>query len=417
MKHFVALLLSLTLIYSCSTKECCVPPPAESGNCDGEFTSENIGLQEVLEANNDFAFELFQTSVALEDGNVVQSPASIFSALLMVYHGSDCETKAQISRTLQLGEAESVFSDPSGAYDDYLDHWNDGSDDYDLTMANAFFSDPNRIGIKDAFRNTLAGFYEAEFQELDFSNSSAVESINQWASDNTEGKIEEVLDQINPEDVAFIMNALYFKSGWDNGFAEQATRTGDFHLSGGTTTQVDMMWRDAGTLFNKGERIEIAELPLQNKKYMVSFIQGANENIHIDDIIKSSDFKSDYESAVEACMEGRLMLQLPKFEIKGKQELKTALTEMGMVDAFLDGQADLTPMGTAGGNLFITKALHDTYIKVDEKGVEGAAVTTIGVGATSLPPSITIDRPFVFVIRKANSSLPLFIGKVENPLK
>ena len=410
------LFLALLLLFSCSENDEPTPNP-QTGACDGEFTSEGIAAERHISANTSFAFDLFQKSVELEDGNVIQSPTSIYSAFLMLYEGSDCNTKDQICHSLNLCQDEGVFLDVSDTYTEYLSGLIDGSEDYSLAIANTLFYDPTLISLLPSFKETLENSYSASINELDFSEAEAsLETINQWASDNTEGKIEKVLDEISPDEVAFIMNALYFKSDWEFGFAEQLTREIPFLLSTGDEVSVPMMSRDAGTLYHKGEEMEMVELPLKNNKYIVNLFIPTDADTPIEDLIMEEDFEMNYRSAVESCEEGRLQLTLPKFELKGKQDLKVALTALGITDAFSRGNADLSQMGTANGNLFVTKALHDTYLKLDEKGIEGAAVTTIGVGVTSVPPSISFSRPFGFVIRQAGTFNPLFIGKIENPL-
>lgn len=411
------LILALFFLISCTETDVPTPKPL-AGACDGEFTSEEIDADRHLSANTSFAFDLFQKSVELEDGNVIQSPTSIYSAFLMLYEGSDCNTKDQIGKTLNLSGTQGVFPNVGDSYEAYLSRLIDGSDDYSLALANTLFYDPALINILPSYKQTLENSYSASINELDFNETEAsLETINKWAADNTEGKIDKVLDEISPEEVAFIMNALYFKSGWEAGFAEQLTRDISFQLSSGEEVSVPMMSRDAGTLYNKGEQIEIVELPLKNNKYIVNLFIPTDLDKTIDDLILEEDFQAQYQAAAESCEEGRLQLTLPKFELRGKQDLKAALSALGMTDAFSRGNADLSQMGTANGNLFVTKALHDTYLKLDEKGIEGAAVTTIGVGVTSVPPSISLTRPFGFVIRQAGTYNPLFIGKVENPLE
>jgi len=131
-------------------------------------------------------------------------------------------------------------------------------------------------------------------------------------------------------------------------------------------------------------------------------------------------FQNVYSNAVEMTQFGRVILSMPKFELKGKQSLKAPLFEMGIRNAFDQGLADLSMMGESSGQLYITKVLHDVYFKLDESGVEGAAVTTVGVGVTSDPPALgtlNLNRPFAIVVRRADSINPLFIGKIENPLE
>ena len=117
-----------------------------------------------------------------------------------------------------------------------------------------------------------------------------------------------------------------------------------------------------------------------------------------------------YDQIVDGMKESRIEVKLPKFEVKTKETLNNILQKMGMLDAFT-GAADLSKLGSSSlGKLFISRVLHDAYIKVDEKGVEGAAVTTVGVSVTSLPPQLNLNRSFIYVIRHNESGIPVFIG-------
>ncbi len=385
--------------------------------CNDSYTIVTSDLANHIQATTDFAFDMFRKSTELKSGNRIQSPVSIYSALLMLYEGADCDTKAQIAQALNLGDAVSTFPSPNGSYADYLDWMDDDSDSYSLTIANALFSDPNRISLLENYKDKINTSYKAELSELDFSSPSALETINQWAANQTEGKIEKVLDEIGGNDVAFLMNALYFKSDWKIGFEVERTKEKDFTKKDGAVINVPFMNRDEISFFHKGETLDLVQLPLKNNKYVVNIFVPADENVSIDEIIQQENLKEIFISSVESCEAQRLIINLPKFELKGQEDIKTVLIELGMKDIFSKSDANLTPMGSGmDGNLFVNKALHDTYIKLDEKGIEGAAITTVGVNVTSLPPSINFDRPFAFVVRKVDSYAPLFIGKVENPL-
>ncbi len=412
------LLLAILLIGACNPNDSDKNDFALPGtSCNDSYTIVTSDLENQIQATTDFAFDLFRKSAELESGNLLQSPVSIYSVLLMIYEGADCETKAQIAQALNLGEAISTFPSTSESYSNYLDWLNDGSDAYSLKMANALFSDPKRISLLEDYKNKVNTSYDAELGEFDFSNPASLNTINQWGADNTEGKIEEVLDGINGTDVAFLMNALYFKSDWEIGFDPEETFDADFTKKDGAVINIPFMKRHSYTFVHQGETLDMVELPLKDNQYIVNLFVPADKNISIDQIIQKENFQEIFIHSVESCQEGDFTIHLPQFELTGKQKLQTALGELGMIDLFSESDANLHTMGTGiGRKLYLSRVLHDTYIKFDEKGIEGAAITIGGVAYQSASLEINFDRPFAFVIRKADSYAPLFIGKVENPL-
>ena len=129
-----------------------------------------------------------------------------------------------------------------------------------------------------------------------------------------------------------------------------------------------------------------------------------------------SELANVYSTLVnDQLQESRIDLSLPKFELKFKKVISGDLQSMGMVRAFQEANAQLDNLGQAGGNLFISRVIHDTFLKIDEKGAEGAAVTAVGVGVESVPPPFVIDNPFIIVLRHIDTNVPIFIGKIMDP--
>jgi len=281
--------ISLLFIIACDKDEpidCCTDEPmTEIDPCGLTLESKDIELHK--SASTSFAYTMFQETVKQNEGNIIQSPVSIYSAMLMLYEGTACETKAQISRSMNLGDATENFPDLALSYSDYINWLNPESEDFSMSISNAVFSDPERISLKETFTNRLSDAYNAEINELDFSDNASTSIINQWASDNTQGKITQVLDNITAEDVAFLMNALYFNADWEYGFIEDFTFPSTFYRSDGETETVDMMHSDEEASFYQGESIKMIELPLKGNKYIVSVFLPSDENVHIDEIILS----------------------------------------------------------------------------------------------------------------------------------
>lgn len=408
-------LYALVCIFLLSCNEEGPTEPIILIDCESDAI-EIAGQAEQAAAVKDFGFKLMRAMV--EEGsheNTIISPLSIYSALLLAYEGSACETKKQIMRTLELGEGNQNVN-TSDDYRSFLESISPTEGNVSLTNANACFVDPSKINTSVPFRNTVEENYSGRFSNLDFTNPTAKDVINEWAEENTNGKIKEVIQEISADEIAFLMNAIYFKGDWTNGFDEAVSQDRTFYLQDGTALEVPTMNRDAACNFFIDDNYQVVDLDIKGDEYAVSFISSSNLD-HVNSLLNNETFLSKYEALLSELEVGRLLLTLPKFEMKGKKQLKSILSDLGMSEAFTPGLADFQRMGTAAGNIFLTRVLHDTYIKVDEKGIEGAAVTTLGIGVTSVPPSMTFDKPFAFVLRHKETGVPIFIGKVENPLE
>jgi len=414
MKNIIAIISTLLVISSCTKTPETFPDPIQF-DCESDaiIVAEK---ERQAEAVKEFGVNIFQEVIKEnESGNAVLSPLSIYSALLLAYEGSACETKKQIMSTLTIGQGNENVSTLFD-YEAFMNDLLPSNEDVLFTYANAIFSDANRIETSDLYVSYLEQFYDAETENLDFSQDEAVNAINDWADENTNGKIKEVLEEISSDEIAFLLNAIYYQGDWLNGFAEESTIDAPFNPSFGPAIFVPTMNRDAQASYFQDENTQLVDLDIKGEEYAVSFLSPSNSS-SINELIYDENFLNIYQSNLSNLQSGRVLLRLPKFELEGKKQLKNVLSTLGMTDAFSTGSADFSRMGSAGGNIFLTRVQHDTYIKVDEKGIEGAAVTTIGVGTTSVPPAMEFNRPFVFILRHKATGVPIFIGKVENPVE
>jgi len=409
MKYLLGLILVAMLSISCDPEE--TFENEHSDPCESDAIV-SITVEEHVSALQEFGTAIFQEVVKEERGNIIISPVSIYSALLLAAEGARCQTDDEILKVLTYNQSGSII-DTRSTYTDLMRTVLDGGE-ASVTYANGVFSDPGRLQISDSYKSVLEDGYFTKFFEADFSEIGSVDIVNNWASDNTNGKITEVLNEINAEDIAFLLNAIYFKGDWENGFIENPDYTMSFYPSFGDVIEVEAMAHDGVRSYYQDEELQFVDLPIKGGKYAASFLSYVDDS-QINNLVASADFYDRYLEIIASSSEGRILLSLPKFELKGKLSLKGILQNMGMVKAFSETDADFSKMGSAGGNIFLTKVLHDTYLKVDEKGVEGAAVTTIGVGATSLPPVLSFDRPLVFILRHVETQIPLFMAVVQSP--
>ncbi len=377
-----------------------LPSIIEQGSIE-DYQSMSIG----------YGLSMFQDVVATEEENVLISPYSLQSALYMTMHGAKSETLEEFRTALDVGD---FYPDGlANHYQELAGLLHPMGENTNFNSQNKVYYFPTFFTPDEKYTSDIANFYSASFVEEDFSDPAAVDVINDWVSEATEGRIEKVLDQIAADEAIFLINALVFTADWGKGFEPYATSPRPFTKIDGTQIEVPMMSSDDIRLFYIGEEFSVVDLPVKDGDYAVSFIQS-NESSDINDFVDGFDLAM-YNDIYNSLQEGRIQLYLPKFELATSMNMKDILIERGMTNTF--ESADLSGMGNFAGNEYLTRVLHDVMIKVDERGIEGAAVTTVGVGVESVPPTLFFDKPFVFVVRHVATKVPIFIGKVGNPLE
>ncbi len=388
-------------------------------SCDKSETptiqgDQEIEMEELITGLNHFQWKVVQEVVSSKptDENINISPLSIAAALYMTHEGAGSTTREGIQKTVELSD-ESVLN-LGMAYQALMDEL--GKNDAKLISSNAIFWDKTRINPSDHFLMYTDKYYDAGQFALDFSDSDALPTINTWVKNSTQDRIEKILDGISQEEVMFLINALYFKADWKYPFPLESTGDGVFTKNDGTNVNVDFLSHDTYNLKSyAGADFSAVEMPFSDSTYSMTLILP-KENSTPDQLI--SDITSErlvslYDDDLQT---GRIFLSLPKLKVEYKILLNDALKALGMEEAFDRNKADFSNLGSAPeGNLFITKVNHKTFLEMDEKGVEGAAVTSVGVGVTSLPPSFDFDRPFVFLLRNTGTNALIFAGKIEDP--
>jgi serine protease inhibitor len=411
MKNPVILIITLATfagLLSCSKE-----------NEEPDLTPKSLDLSamapEVIAYGNDFGVELF-TKVAVEESdNFMLSPLSASTALTMLLNGCKGDTYDQLKETLKYPE-NMTLSEINEVYKSLVAQLLVVDPKVKLALANAIFYRQG-FSVKVPFLNTMSTDFDAEVAGLDFSLPSALTTINKWASDNTNGKIPKVLDEISDNAVMFLMNALYFKGDWSYQFDKSLTSDRPFYTDGSTSVNVSTMKGDVGSKVTTGSNYRAIELPYGCTNFtMVVIVPGGT----IDDFISS--FTPERWNAITSAFDeqeeyGELTVYMPKYKFSYEKYLNDQLQSMGMLDAFNPDLADLS--GISDASIFVSFVKQNTFVEVDEKGTEAAAVTTVGGFATSFPPQpmqFVIDKPFVFAIRERTTNTLLFIGQVTDPL-
>lgn len=395
-------MIAVSLI-SCSTaKDNVELTPEVPGKYDGKLTQ---GLQSG-------AVDIFKQSVKTEasDKNIIISPLSIQYAVGMAANGASGATLDEMMKLFGTGsdKLNEVNSNLKALTGKIIGK----GKNYTVGISNGVFYDASKYQMAGAYENILLKDYSAKLQQLNFNKTDeSLKTINGWVADKTEQKIQKVLDGIQDNEFMFLINALYLKASWDQPFEAEATRNIDFTNSNGLTHVISLMNQRSDISYFKTDDEKAIVLPLSENRLEAVFILPQKLNV-LDYINSLNDeqIKKIYSNTKKQ----DLMIGLPKTELTLKYDLKPILEDLGISTAFSNA-ADFTKMGVATNKILLTRALHDVFFKMDEKGIEGAAVTTIGVGVTSLPEYVEFNKPFVMVIRDKETGTYLFMGKVEKP--
>lgn len=371
--------------------------------------SQQGSMEDYQSMSIDFGLSMFQDVVDMGEENVLISPYSLQSALLMTMNGAEGETLNEFRDALNT---QNFYPDGLREYYSILaEKLNPIGENTNFNSKNKLYYYPTLFSPDEEYVEEIESFYTGSFAEEDFSKEETVDVINDWVSETTEGRIEKVLDQINSDEALFLINALVFTADWALGFEPNASFIKSFTKGDGSIVEIPTMSSDDSRPFVIYEDFAAVDLPVKDEDYAVTFILPSENN---DATNFAKSFNVDlYEQICNEMQLSRVQLYLPKFELATSMDMKEILEGRGMSTTFEN--ADLSGMGDFAGNEYLTRVLHDVFIKIDERGIEGAAVTTVGVGVESVPPTLEFNRPFVFVVRHVETKVPIFIGKVGNP--
>ena len=374
----------------------------------------------LVEGNSAFAFGLYQTLKGGE-GNLFYSPYSISLALAMTYAGARGETAQQMAHTLQFLPDQDKLHPAFNWLDAELAKRGEGAEGKDgegfrLNIVNAIWGQKD-YSFLSAFLDVLAENYGAGLRILDFISDTEKSrvTINEWVSAQTEGRIEDLIPPgaIDVLTRLVLTNAIYFNAAWAYPFDEDMTADGSFYLLDGRHMIVPMMKQTESFGYTEGEEYQAVELLYDNGELsMVILLPEAGEFEAFEERLQAQqvcDLISDLQST-------EIALTMPQFEFDSEFSLKDALADMGMPIAF-SGGADFSGM-TGNPELFISDVVHKAFVAVDEAGTEAAAATAVIMKLTAVPEpplEVTIDRPFIFLIRDIETGAILFIGRVINP--
>jgi len=416
----VSLVLVLLLLVIASV-QMAQPAAGEVLESDKErITSPDVSKSEqelLVEGNSAFAFELYK-ALKEEEGNLFYSPYSISLALAMTYAGAIGETAQQMADTLQflLGQdrlhpafnwlAAELATRGEGA------KGKDGKG-FRLNIVNAIWGQKDYEFLTD-FLDVLAENYGAGLRILDFMTEAEKSrlTINDWVSDQTEGRIEDLIPQgaIDALTRLVLTNAIYFNAAWKYPFDEEMAADGPFYLLDGGQVTVPMMKQIESFGYTEEEGYQAVELLYDGGELSMVILLPASGNF---EAFEEGLQAQQVDAIISGLQPIQVALTMPQFEFDSEFSLKDTLDGMGMPIAF-SSSADFSGM-TGNPELFISDVVHKAFVAVDEAGTEAAAATAVIVGLTAAPEQVTIDRPFIFLIRDIETGAILFVGRVLNP--
>ncbi len=375
----------------------------------GRAWAEEPGAS-VAAAYNRTGFDLF-AKLAAQPGNVVISPYSVGTAMAMALVGARGDTESEMAQVLHLAAAAPV-ADGNRQLAARVAR-RGGDEDAKITVANALHLTGGPVS--PAYAALLAEKFAAELFP-----GSDLATINAWVKQKTEGKIDGILDRLDPNSLCVILDAIYFKSSWAAPFDAKRTVASDFHLSQRETVRVPTMHRTGPYRTARAAGFDAIAMPYKGGKLAMIVLlptQPAAAGMAAIDLDAAAA-----QAAIDALARAQprqIDLSLPKFKTEFAADLIPPFQALGLTLAFSSVHADFRGIRAEAreGDLFVSQIKHKTFIDVSEAGTEAGASTAVEVAYKSIATAVRIDRPFVYLIADATSGAILFVGRVADPRK
>ena len=372
----------------------------------------------VAESDNAFAVDVYG-ALKSQPGNLFLSPYSISSALAMTSEGARGETRSQMAAVLHAGPDATAYRKSRGALAKRFDAIAAGRN-VELAIANALWPQENYVYRKE-FIGIATGDYRAGVHPVNYVKDAegARARINSWASDNTHGKIPELIGPgvLNSMTRMVLTNAVYFLGGWLEPFDKNDTKDGDFTRLDGSKVAVPLMYQSEKFDYAEEPGLQVLAMPYKGRDLIMTVVlpretaglPELEERLAVDSFRKWRDGLS-YQ---------KVRVTFPRYKYSAGFELGDVLRGLGMTDAFDPAKADFSGMdGTR--QLFVSNVIHKAFVDVDEKGTEAAAATGVVMSLAAAPmpdepKEFRADHPFLFYISDRQSGAVLFLGRVVDP--
>lgn len=361
----------------------------------------------------DFSLELFKNSMDSHDSTLL-SPVSVMLALGMTANGAAGETLVQMEQTLSGGIGIEDLNVYCRILLDTL------ADDADYEKCSFSIADSvwikNSISenVKEEFLKAAASYYDAQIYGADF-DGSTLNDVNNWVSENTDGMIDSILEEIKADDIIYLINAVAFDAEWENVYDKNSVSDGKFTNIDNETVTAEMMYSDENKYIS-GDNVTGFIKPYMGNYSFVALLP--DENVSLEEYAARLDGKT-FRNLINNAIDATVHTATPKFNSGFSAELSDILQKMGMKDAFSD-TADFTNMGDWDNPVYIDRIIHKTFIAVDENGTKAGASTVVAITEESAPEpqqktyTVTLDRPFMYAIVDDTTGMPVFIGTLTD---
>lgn len=401
---YIAILAIIGLIPSCEQEN------AEDN--EPKIIELNKKSAEIIEADQQFAFELFREVYSIsEEKNIMISPLSVSYALGMTYNGAAGATLDAFNNVLHFGGL--TVQEVNESYKDLMEQLIHLDKQVEFSIANSIWY---KLGypVLSEFISTNQDYFDAAVEELDFTDPGAVDIINSWIESKTNDRIKEMLDQIPSNTVMYLVNAIYFNAKWKYQFDPVDTYKGKFLPGDGTDLDADFMKVNGDFSFTSNEAFTAVELPYGDSTFSMVVMLPAGDKT-LDDLVDVMDVDT-WNRWFETSSTINVQIELPKFTYEFKDLLNDPLINLGLGVAF-GGGADFSRI-TPGAGLYISRVIHQTFIDVQEEGTEAAAATIVELREKAMPQPVFFkaNKPFLYVIKENSTSAIIFMGKVGRPV-
>jgi serine protease inhibitor len=376
------------------------------------FSSRAAEMRDFPDRFDAFGFSLIQNLETSGNRNLLISPASIEIALGMTYAGASGETAEAMSRVLGIdSSSREAALNELGGLRAMLEKPGSG---VTLKLANAAWIDDS-IRLNQKFSTDLAAIFKTKLETIRFTDSATISRINDWVSKSTEGKISRLLDY-PPSPPMFLANAIYFHARWQAPFRKESTQGQPFYPASGSTLTVSMMQQKGLFRYAKGPDFAVVALPyVDNRFAMYCFLPDKGVDALVAGLKNSS-----WSNLCRTLHPRQGSVALPKFKMEYSEELKQALSSLGLGIAFDPERAQFSRMIDGPHGLFIGGVLHKTFLEVDEEGSTAAAVTGIQMMTSAMVQpkeefNLVFNRPFLTAIVDEKSGTILFLGIIGEP--